>query len=67
MRNRSSAPNRDEDWLKRGSRILLRTAAWLAVALLVAQIALRLPLLRHHLTNTDEWEGIPYVSSRSVR
>ncbi|MCC3373489.1 hypothetical protein [Cohnella sp. REN36] len=41
-------------------RRLLQAAAALAIALVLAQAALHIPMLRHLLTVVDSWEGIPY-------
>jgi hypothetical protein len=53
--------------MDKAERWLIKAAAALAILLIVAQIALHFPFFRHHLTNMDEWEGIPYVSSAGVR
>ncbi|WP_080838619.1 hypothetical protein [Cohnella massiliensis] len=47
-------------WTSRIERGLLRTAAALAAALLVAQLLLQIPSVRHFLSGAESHEGIVY-------
>ncbi|MBB6635414.1 hypothetical protein [Cohnella thailandensis] len=67
MRTGPKASGWNGSWMDKAERWLIKAAAALAILLIVAQIALHFPFFRHHLTNMDEWEGIPYVSSAGVR
>ncbi|RUS48150.1 hypothetical protein [Cohnella sp. AR92] len=67
MKNRTDSADWTDRRLRQAERWLVKAAALLAILLVVAQIALHIPTVRHLLTNTDEWEGIPYDSSFTAR
>jgi hypothetical protein len=64
MADRPAACDKEEfvAWSERIERIIVKAIKLLVVLLIVSQLALQVPALRHWLTTTDDAEGIPYRS-----
>jgi len=64
MKGRTREPDDFASWSDRAERRIVRAIKTLVALLLIAQLIMQIPAVRHKLATADEPEGIAYRQSR---